>query len=156
MAIVARLITANYSVKDIGDMLRRDGEQNGHLIARTCYNELRRRAAVEQADRASIVRQALHERLQRLERELWACYQRSDSPEVYQEGVPDGHGGITTTALRKRERKGAKDPKILAMIARNLEREAKLLGILREYPDVTADAKSVQAILEAWSGQVER
>ena len=151
MPIVARLITANYSVKEIGDMLRNDGEQNGHLIARTCYNELMRRSAIEQSYRANVVRQAIHERLQRLERELWECYQRSDTPEVYQEGIPDGHGGITTTVLRKRERKGVKDAKILEQIARNLEREAKLLGILNEYPDVTSDTKAVQAILEAWS-----
>ena len=150
MTIVARLLTANYSVKEIGDMLRRDGEQNGPLIARTCYNELMRRSAIEQSDRAIIVRQAIHERLQRLERELWECYQRSDTPEVLQEGIPDGYGGINTTALRKRERKGVKDHKILEQIARNLEREAKLLGVLHEYPDVTADSKAVQAIIDAW------
>ena len=150
MPIVERLITANYSVKEIGDMLRNDGEQNGHLIARTCYNDIMRRSAVEQSDRIKAARQAIHQRLQRLEAELWECYQRSDTPVVLQEGIPDGHGGITTTLLRRRERKGVKNYKILEQIARNLERDAKLLGILNEYPDVTADSKAVQAILEAW------
>lgn len=150
MPIVERLLTANYSVKEIGDMLRNDGVQNGHLIARACYNDIMRRSAVEQSDRIKAARQAIHQRLQRLEAELWECYQRSDTPEVYQEGIPDGQGGITTTAIRKRERKGLKDSKILEQIARNLEREAKLLGIYSEYPDVTADSKAVQAILESW------
>lgn len=150
MPIVARLITANYSVKEIGDMLRNDGEQNGHLIARTCYNEIMRRAAIVEANQAQIARQAILERLQRLEDELWACYAKSDTPEVVQEGIPDGNGGITTTAIRRKERKGLKDSKILEQIARNLEREAKLLGIYSEYPDATTDSKAVQAILEAW------
>lgn len=150
MPIVERLITANYSVKEIGDMLRNDGEQYGHLIARTCYNDIMRRSAIDQSNRANMARQAIHERLQRLERELWECYQRSDTPEVYQEGIHDGQGGITTTVLRKRERKGVKDYKILVQIARNLEREAKLLGIYSEYPDVTASSKAIHSILEAW------
>lgn len=154
MPIVERLITANYSLKEIGDMLRNDGEQNGHLIARTCYNDIMRRAAIVEANQAQIARQAILERLQRLESELWDCYAKSDTPEVVQEGIPDGNGGITTTAIRKRERKGVKDSKILEQIARNLEREAKLLGIYSEYPDVTTDTKALQAILEAWGGSV--